>query len=63
MRAHPRTQRRRQMAKCQECGDDTDEIVRLKFGRRTLKLCEDCAEVKREELEMGEISSGIGGNS
>jgi ribosome-binding protein aMBF1 (putative translation factor) len=44
--------------KCQECGDDVDEIEKLKVGGRTMKLCEDCAEIKREEQEIGEAAEG-----
>ncbi len=39
---------------CQDCGDETDEIVRLKVGRKTLKLCEDCAQVRNEEAEVAD---------
>lgn len=47
------------MAKCQACGEDTDEITRLKFGKRTLKLCEACADEKREQLELGEAAEDV----
>jgi uncharacterized Zn finger protein len=48
------------MAKCAECGDDVDEIVKLKVGRRTMKLCEDCAEIKKEEMEIaGEATEAM----
>lgn len=40
--------------KCQDCGEDTDEIVKLKVGRKTLKLCESCADERREQAEVGE---------
>ena len=50
------------MPVCRECEDEVDELVRIKFGSRTLRLCEDCADVKREEMEIAltspsEISS------
>ena len=41
---------------CKECKDEVDELERIKFGRKTLKLCEDCADLKREELEIAEMS-------
>jgi len=47
------------MAKCQACGDDVDEIQKLKVGKRTLKLCESCADEKREQLELGEAAEGV----
>ena len=40
--------------KCQDCGDEADEIVRVKVERKTLKLCEDCAEVRNEEAEIAD---------
>ena len=39
---------------CQECGDEIDEVVRVKVGRRTLKLCEDCAERREEAAEIAD---------
>jgi ribosome-binding protein aMBF1 (putative translation factor) len=44
------------MAVCKECKDEVDELVKIKFGGRTLRLCEDCADLKREELEIAEMS-------
>ena len=40
--------------RCQSCGEDVDEIERRKQGRKTLKLCEDCA---GEFDEQGEIAA------
>ena len=40
------------MAKCKECGDETDAPVKVKVGRKTIKLCEDCADRAREEAEI-----------
>jgi len=37
---------------CQDCGDEVDEVIRVKVGRKTLKLCEDCAEVRQQEDEL-----------
>lgn len=39
---------------CQDCSEDVEEIVRVKVGKKTLKLCEDCASKRQEEEEMGE---------
>lgn len=38
---------------CRECGDEVDELVRVKVGRKTIKVCEDCADRIREEQEIG----------
>ena len=39
---------------CQDCDDEVDEVVRLKIGRKTLKLCEECAEIRREEAAIAD---------
>ena len=44
---------------CRECEDEVDELVKLKVGRKTLKLCEDCADRTREEAEIAEASEGV----
>ena len=47
------------MAMCRECEDEVDELVKLKVGRKTLKLCEDCADRLREEMEIAEESEAV----
>jgi len=42
------------VATCKECGEEVDRLVTLRVGRRKIKLCSECAEVKREELEIAE---------
>ena len=50
------------MPKCAECGDDVDEIQKLKVKGRVMKLCEDCAELKIEEMEIaGEATEAMMG--
>lgn len=44
---------------CKECSDEVDELVTLRVGKRTLKLCEDCADRKREELEIASEAEGV----
>jgi hypothetical protein len=45
---------------CKECREEVDELVEIRVGRRKLKLCEDCADRKREELEIaGEAESAM----
>jgi ribosome-binding protein aMBF1 (putative translation factor) len=47
---------------CKECGDEVDELVSVKVGKKTLKLCEDCAQAKAEEAEVaGEAESAMQG--
>ena len=46
---------------CQDCGaeiEDAADVVRLKVGRKTLKLCEDCAASRREEQDIAEDAEG-----
>jgi hypothetical protein len=47
------------MPVCRECDDEVDELVRLKINRKTLKLCEDCADRIREEAEIAEESESV----
>ena len=49
------------MTVCAECDDEIegDDIVKLKVGRKTLKLCEDCADRMREEHEIAEESEAV----
>ena len=47
------------MPVCRECDDEVDELVKVKVGKKTLKLCEDCADRAREEMEIAEASEGV----
>ncbi len=47
------------MPVCRECEDEVDELVKLKVGKKTLRLCEDCADRKREELQIAEESEAV----
>jgi len=52
-------ERRAPMPVCKECGDEVDELVRVKVGGRTRKVCEDCADRIREEAEIAEQSEAV----
>lgn len=39
---------------CEDCGDEVETPVKVKVGKKTLKLCEDCADRRREEAEVAE---------
>jgi protein-arginine kinase activator protein McsA len=43
---------------CKDCGDEVDELFTVHEGKRKLKLCEDCADRKREELEIAGEAEG-----
>lgn len=47
------------MPTCRECEDEFDELVTLKAGGRSVKLCEDCADRIREEMEIAEESEAV----
>lgn len=47
------------MPTCRECEDEVDELVAIKVGRKKQKLCEDCADRIREEMEIAEESEAV----
>lgn len=47
------------MPTCRECDDEVDELVKLKIDRKTVKVCEDCADRLREEAEIAEESESV----
>lgn len=47
---------------CQECESEVDELVKVKIGKKTRKLCEDCAaRIADEEVVAGEAESKMRG--
>jgi ribosome-binding protein aMBF1 (putative translation factor) len=47
------------MPKCQSCGEESDELVKVKVGGKAKRLCEDCADRAREEEEIAEQSEAV----
>ena len=47
------------MAVCQMCKDEMDEVFRVKVNGRVKRLCEDCADRVREEMEIAEESESV----
>ncbi len=47
------------MPTCKGCGDEADELVTVKFGGKTKKLCESCADEVRESDEVAEQSEAV----
>ena len=44
---------------CKECGsEDVEELVSVKVGKKSKKVCEDCADRLREQEEVGEAAEG-----
>src|SRR3954454_24885058 len=44
------------MATCKSCGEDVEQLVTVKVGGKSKKLCEDCVDRAREEAEVAEAS-------
>ena len=47
------------MATCKSCGEEVDQLVAVKVGGKSKKLCEDCADRAREEAEVAEASESV----
>ncbi len=44
---------------CKGCGEEVDETVTIRVQGKNKKLCEDCADVVREEQEIAEQSESV----
>ncbi len=42
--------------KCKSCGEDVEELVAVKVGGKTKKVCEDCKGRIEEEGEIAEAA-------
>lgn len=49
------------MATCRECKDefDAEDLQVVKVSGRKWKLCEDCVDRMREEMEIAEMSESV----
>lgn len=47
------------MATCRECEDEVEQLVSVKVGGKTKKMCEDCADRARESAEIAEQSEAV----
>jgi hypothetical protein len=47
------------MATCKECDNEVDALVSIKVGGKAKKMCEDCADRKREEGAIAEESEAV----
>lgn len=44
---------------CADCSE-TEDLKKVKVGRKTIKLCEDCADIRRENAEIaGDAQSAM----
>jgi DNA replicative helicase MCM subunit Mcm2 (Cdc46/Mcm family) len=46
------------MPTCKSCGDEVEQLVSVRVGKKAKKLCEECADRAREEAEIAEASEG-----
>lgn len=46
------------MPVCKECGDEVDELVKVKVDGKMRKVCEDCADRMRADAQIAEESEG-----
>ena len=44
------------MPSCKRCGEDVDELVRVKVEGKVQKLCAECAEIMEEEAVVARES-------
>jgi ribosome-binding protein aMBF1 (putative translation factor) len=47
------------MPVCKGCGEEVDELESVRIDGRTKKLCEECADVAREQAEIAEQSESV----
>jgi len=47
------------MPVCKECGEEVDQLVKVKVEGRTRPMCEDCADREREKAEIEEQSESV----
>ncbi len=39
---------------CKGCGEEAEELVAVRVGGKTKKLCEECADLAREQAEIAD---------
>ncbi|HMA97461.1 MAG TPA: hypothetical protein VKP30_32470 [Polyangiaceae bacterium] len=47
------------VATCKSCGDEAEQLVTVKVGGKSRKVCEDCADRLKEEAEVAEQSESV----
>ena len=47
------------MPTCKQCDSEVDQLVSVKIGGKSKKMCEDCADRAREEAEVAEQSESV----
>lgn len=49
----------RAMAQCKQCGEEVEALVTVKVGGKNRKVCEDCADLMREQSDIAEQSESV----
>ncbi len=44
---------------CKSCGEEVDEVTTVTVAGKKKKLCEDCADLAREQDEIAEASESV----
>lgn len=47
------------MPVCNGCGEEADELFKVKVDGRTKKLCEDCADAAKADAAVAEESESV----
>jgi protein-arginine kinase activator protein McsA len=47
------------MPLCKECENEVEELVKVKVGKKTAKVCEDCADRMKADAEIAEDSESV----
>jgi len=47
------------MAECKHCGEDVENLVTIKVDGKSKKVCEECADVVREQSDIAEQSESV----
>jgi NMD protein affecting ribosome stability and mRNA decay len=57
--AAPAHAKEREMAACNRCGDEAEELFKVKLDGRTKKLCQDCIDVVKDDAAIAEESEAV----
>jgi hypothetical protein len=47
------------MPTCNGCGNEVDELLKVKLDGRTKKLCEDCVDTAKDDAAVAEESESV----
>jgi protein-arginine kinase activator protein McsA len=47
---------------CKQCSEEVEETVLVEVGRKKVRVCEQCADIMRENAEIAEDAEGAMGS-